>query len=215
MRTMRLPAAMAVSLLLCGYGSTVFAQDNPTADQIINSLRAGAGTAGATRGIRPAVPAAPVADPSMPEPIHRTTERLPRAAPEQPAPKVTDYAPPRAARQPPSVNLNVQFANGSAELTPAATRTLDELGRALSSQALGSYHFRIEGHTDTVGSHDYNQVLSERRAAAVVDYLSSKFHVDRSRLEAIGMGESGLLVPTAVQTPEPRNRRVLVVNLDG
>ena len=48
------------------------------------------------------------------------------------------------------MNLSVQFRTGSAELTPAARRTLDELGKALSDAQLAPYRFRIEGHTDTV-----------------------------------------------------------------
>jgi outer membrane protein OmpA-like peptidoglycan-associated protein len=119
--------------------------------------------------------------------------------------------------QPPAqelaINLTVQFATGSAELTPQATQVLDNLGKALSNQALVAYRFRIEGHTDTVGTREYNQQLSDRRAAAVVDYLANTFHVDRSRVQAIGMGQDQLLVSTPDQTPEPRNRRVQVVNI--
>jgi OmpA-OmpF porin, OOP family len=118
-----------------------------------------------------------------------------------------------AAQSAPSISINVQFATGSAELTPEATRVLSNLGKALTDQSLASYRFRIEGHTDTVGSRAYNKELSARRATAVTDYLASNFHVERSRVEAIGMGEDGLLVPTPDQTPEPRNRRVQVVNI--
>jgi outer membrane protein OmpA-like peptidoglycan-associated protein len=113
----------------------------------------------------------------------------------------------------PSVNLTVQFATNSSQLTPAATHTLDELGRALSSQALANYRFRIEGHTDTVGSPELNKRLSEERANAVVNYLASKFGVDRSRLEPVGMGEDQLLIQTGQNVSEPRNRRVTVVNI--
>jgi outer membrane protein OmpA-like peptidoglycan-associated protein len=113
----------------------------------------------------------------------------------------------------PSINLSVQFTNGSAQLTPQAIEVLDNLGRALTDPALTAYRFRIEGHTDTVGNRDYNKVLSDRRAAAVVDYLARTFHVDRGRMEASGMGEDQLLIPTPDQTPEPRNRRVEVVNI--
>jgi OmpA-OmpF porin, OOP family len=120
-------------------------------------------------------------------------------------------APPAASG--PAVNLTVNFANGSADLTPDAIRTLDQLGQALSSKDLAGYRFRIEGHTDTVGSQDYNRSLSERRAEAVVDYVAKKYGVDPSRLQAVGMGEEGLLVSTPAQTPEPRNRRVQVINL--
>lgn len=113
----------------------------------------------------------------------------------------------------PSVSLTVNFPTGSSELTPDARRVLDNLGRALSDQTLASYRFRIEGHTDTVGTREYNKELSERRAAAVVDYLATNFRVDPNRVQAVGMGENGLLIPTPDQTPEPRNRRVQVVNI--
>jgi OOP family OmpA-OmpF porin len=114
--------------------------------------------------------------------------------------------------RPPEVSLNVLFATGSAELTPEAIQTLNDLGRALTDPALAGYRFRVEGHTDTVGGRDYNKALSDRRAASVVDYLAGQFQVDRARLQPVGMGQDGLLIPTSVQTPEPRNRRVLVVN---
>jgi outer membrane protein OmpA-like peptidoglycan-associated protein len=107
----------------------------------------------------------------------------------------------------------VPFENGSAELTPAATASLDELGKALSSTSLSSYKFRIEGHTDTVGSKGYNQSLSERRAAAVSAYLEQKYGLSQNRLVTVGLGSDHLLVPTPDQTPEPRNRRVTVINL--
>ena len=130
---------------------------------------------------------------------HAATSHAAAAAPAQPAA--------------PSANLTVNFASGSADLTPQAVQALNELGRALSSSDLAGYKFRIEGHTDTVGTPESNRALSERRAQAVVSYITSHFGVDASRLQAIGMGEEDLAVPTPAQTPEPRNRRVLVVNL--
>jgi outer membrane protein OmpA-like peptidoglycan-associated protein len=115
----------------------------------------------------------------------------------------------------PAISLTLQFGNGSAALTPQAVQVVDNLGKALSTPALSDYMFRIEGHTDTVGSRDYNNALSDLRASAVVDYLARNFHIDRNRVEAIGMGKDGLLIPTPDQTPEPLNRRVLVVNVGG
>jgi OOP family OmpA-OmpF porin len=119
----------------------------------------------------------------------------------------------QAVSKPASVSLNIQFTTGSDTLTPQAVRALDQLGRALATPTLAAYHFRIEGHTDTVGSPDLNKSLSERRAAAVVTYLTSKYQIDPARLQAVGMGEDGLLVSTPDNTPEARNRRVLVVNV--
>jgi outer membrane protein OmpA-like peptidoglycan-associated protein len=57
--------------------------------------------------------------------------------------------------------------------------------------------------------------LSDRRAITVAEYLAGRFHVDRARLQPVGMGQDGLMVPTPDQVPEPRNRRVLVVNIGG
>jgi len=196
---MRSSAVLAATILL-GAGilapTTSSAQSTPSTEQIIESLTPTSRPGATPRGIR--LEPAGASQPSTPA----QTPRQPQA----PRPVQT----PNSA---PSISLTVQFANGSAELTPQAVQVLDNLGRALSNQALVDYRFRIEGHTDTVGSRQYNNTLSDRRAAAVVDYLANNFHVDRSRVEAIGMGKDGLLVPTADQTAEPRNRRVQVVNL--
>jgi OOP family OmpA-OmpF porin len=115
----------------------------------------------------------------------------------------------------PRAALQVQFATGSADLTPEARATLNELGRALTTTDLAGYRFRIEGYTDTVGEADLNQTLSSRRAEAVADYLTQTYHVDRARLQPVGMGASHPAVPTGPGVAEPRNRRVQVVNLGG
>lgn len=182
-----------------------FAQSNPSADQIINSLKpTGNLTGGGTRGIRLAPPSGEAASPQQIVPTAAGTTHVAATKP---------MAAPAAQAAGPSVNLTVDFPNGSAELTPQAMATLDQLGKALSSSALASYRFRVEGHTDTVGSQTYNQSLSQQRADAVVNYIESKYGVPPVRLQAVGMGEKGLLVHTPPQTPEPRNRRVEVINL--
>jgi len=177
----------------------------PSSDQILNSLTPGVGHGGGTRGLRPGAPV--TAAPSTPDTTAPRTAGM--AAPRAPrtAPPVT------TADSAPSVNLTVEFRSGSADLSPEAIRTLDNLGAALSNSKLAGFRFRIEGHTDTVGTRDANKALSERRAATVVDYLVTHFKIDRARLDAVGMGEDGLLVPTSDQVSEPKNRRVLVVNL--
>lgn len=183
------------------YGSLPTFAQNPSASQIINSLKpSGNLVTGGTRGIRL------VAPPSD------TTQPAAKASPTQ-QPRIASSKPAATPANGPAVNLTVNFANGSADLTPDAMKTLDELGQALSSNELSAYKFRIEGHTDTVGSPGYNKALSERRAEAVVDYIAKKFGVNPSRLQAVGMGEEGLLVATPAQTAEPRNRRVEVINL--
>jgi OOP family OmpA-OmpF porin len=191
-----------IALPLVIAGLPVHAQSSPSADQIINSLKpSGNLIAGGTRGIRLGAP-----PPSAPSPVTPVATGQPHV----PVHAAKAQASQTAA---PSANLTVNFASGSADLTPQAIQALNELGRALSSQDLAGYKFQIEGHTDTVGTPEANRRLSEQRAKAVVAYITSRFGVDPARLQPIGKGEEDLAVPTPAQTAEPRNRRVLVVNL--
>ncbi|SDB68230.1 OmpA family protein [Belnapia rosea] len=158
------------------------------------------------------------ANPGMRELIEQLqpTTRGIRVPAEAPSPSAT--APARTTTAPPGVgaaSISLRFATGSAVLTPEAERSLDELGRALASPQLAAYRFRIEGHTDTVGSRESNQALSERRAAAARDYLTSRHRISADRLDVIGLGESQLLVATPDEAAEARNRRVQVINLGG
>ena len=200
-------SGLVVFSALVGLASTAMAQSNPSVDQIIGALKPPASALhGPTRGIHPLATNTGVAS----DTVQASTAPAPTTGAK---PKVTGTAMASATAQAPSIDLYVQFENGSADLTPAAIATLDKLGTALSSSTLSGYRFKIEGHTDTVGSEPYNMTLSQRRAAAVSTYLEQKFAVGQSRLEIVGVGEADLLVPTPPQTPEPRNRRVKVVNL--
>jgi len=198
------------------------AQSNPSSDQIIQSLKpSGNLLGGGTRGIRMANPnateATPQASSSQSSGSQSSgTQAAPQAStphPAAPNASRTASTAPAAATDAPSVSLSVEFASGSADLTPRARGTLDQLGKALSSNDLAQYRFRIEGHTDTVGSAEFNKALSQQRADAVAAYLQSKFGVSAARLQAVGMGEQGLVVPTPPNTPNDKNRRVAVVNL--
>jgi OOP family OmpA-OmpF porin len=194
------------------------AQSNPSSDQIIQSLKpTGNLLGGGTRGIRVANPNAtqdtPQASASGTTAASGATAA---AAPAMRAPRPTrtaSAAAPAPVADAPSVSLSVQFASGSADLTPEARQTLDQLGKALSSSDLAQYRFRIEGHTDTVGVASANKTLSQQRAETVAAYLQGKFGVSMDRLQTIGMGEDGLLVPTPPNTANEKNRRVNVVNL--
>jgi OOP family OmpA-OmpF porin len=205
-------ASLIVVSIVAG-ATQVFAQGaNPSADQIIKSLTpTGDVSHTTTRGIRMAPQGAP-ADSGAP-----VTQAAPEARKSSARPVVAAGKPMVALHGDamPAVNLTVNFATGSADLTPQAIHTLDALGTALSSEALSHYRFRVEGHTDTVGTPETNRALSERRAEAVVNYIETKFGVAATRLEAVGMGSDKPLVITGPQVPEPRNRRVLVVNLGG
>lgn len=88
-----------------------------------------------------------------------------------------------------SVDLGLDFMPASAALTEGAKARLNRYAAALQSPRLGTRRLRIEGYTDAAGAAKANQVLSQRRAQAVVDYLVQA-GVDRSRLEAIGGGSA-------------------------
>jgi outer membrane protein OmpA-like peptidoglycan-associated protein len=69
---------------------------------------------------------------------------------------------------------------------------------------------RIEGHTDSVASDDYNQKLSERRAASVRAWLAAK-GVEGGRLTPRGFGEAKPVADNGTAEGRQRNRRVEVI----
>lgn len=200
----RLPLAILGAALAAMALPEPAAAQSPSALDMIQRLQPGTGT----RGIRrPTEDGATAAQPSP-----SLSPAAPMAAPRQ----LPAAPPPMATTAPadvPAVSITVQFASGSWSISPTAERALVPLGQALASPQLSAFRFRIEGHTDTVGANMMNRDLSQRRAEAVRDYLVNKFGVPGTRLEAVGLGESQLLVPTPDNMPEGRNRRVQVLNL--
>ncbi|WP_297488052.1 OmpA family protein [Acidocella sp.] len=207
MRSKTLHAALAGAFLVTtGLPGIALAQSNPSAQQLINQLKPSGMLSDTTRGIKP-LPPGPAG--AAPAPTSGMAPMAPMAASSM-APASAAVSAPAAA---PSANLDVEFASGSAALTPQAVTALDQLGKALTSADLASYNFKIVGHTDTTGNAATNQTLSEQRAAAVKAYLESKFSVADARLQSEGVGESDLAVQTPPNTPNERNRRVQIINL--
>jgi OmpA-OmpF porin, OOP family len=116
-----------------------------------------------------------------------------------------------ASSQMPAVSLDIKFKVNSAELTDQAREQIKQLAQALNSDTLSKYHFLVEGHTDSTGQAEHNMILSKRRAEAVEEYLVTAYSVPRSRLEAIGRGQT--MPINAADPRNPANRRVQVVNL--
>ena len=75
-------------------------------------------------------------------------------------------------------------------------------------------NLRIEGHTDATGPDEYNQRLSERRAAAVRDFLAAQ-GVDMNRMVAVGYGESRPVADNDTREGRQKNRRVEIVIAEG
>ncbi len=105
------------------------------------------------------------------------------------------------------LSADVLFAFGKADLKPEFEPMLDKVAETLVSNT--DVRILIVGHTDTMGPASYNQTLSERRAKTVADYLMSK-GVTADRMTVTGVGETQLIVPTPDQTPEPKNRAVVI-----
>ena len=105
------------------------------------------------------------------------------------------------------VNLpnGVTFATGSYTINQTFRQTLDNVAANLVQYPNSLVD--VYGYTDTVGSSDTNQRLSEQRAQAVSNYLTSR-GVDSSRIRWMGFGETRLAVQTGDNVAEPLNRRV-------
>jgi outer membrane protein OmpA-like peptidoglycan-associated protein len=126
--------------------------------------------------------------------------RAPRTATEE-----ATTPPPRG-----SIALNIPFEFNSSDLQPQAAAQLAQLQTALNAQSLLNDRFMIAGHTDASGNARYNQQLSERRAAAVKQYLVAR-GVAAARLKTAGYGAAQLLLPARPE--DPLNRRVEIRNL--
>ncbi len=103
---------------------------------------------------------------------------------------------------------DVLFRSGSFELLPGARERLAKVSGIVL--AYPSLHVAIEGHTDSVGSDEYNQDLSERRAQSVRDYFVQQ-GIPSATIEARGFGKTAPIASN--DTPEGRqqNRRVELV----
>ena len=99
------------------------------------------------------------------------------------------------------------FEGDSDVLTAESQVLLPDIVRDIRARRAGDVG--IVGHTDTVGTREYNARLGLRRAVRVADLLAA-LGVDRSLLDVASHGEDELLVPTGDGVDEPRNRRVEV-----
>ena len=99
----------------------------------------------------------------------------------------------------------VNFKHDSAELTPASKATLEEAVATL--QRRSDINVEVAAHTDSQGTDEYNQGLSERRAASVMDYLTAH-GIDAGRLSSKGYGESQPIADNGTAEGRAENRRV-------
>jgi outer membrane protein OmpA-like peptidoglycan-associated protein len=169
---------------------------------------------GATRGFSLSRPGAkPAAKSQAPAPTsgRSAASAQPRAAGKPQPVKTASVNRPKPAvakGQARRVDLRLSFELGSAELTAQAREEAKVFAQALLMPSLQSKRFVIEGHTDAQGSRASNLDLSQRRARAVADYLSS-LGVSRDRFEVRGYGPDRPLPGRSAASQD--NRRVEAV----
>jgi len=122
------------------------------------------------------------------------------------APAAAPPPPPAPAVQ--ATSFMVFFDWDRSNLSQQALNTIKQASDAYKTK--GSARITATGHTDTSGPENYNMALSLRRANAVKDALVRN-GVPATAISVVGMGEKGLLVPTADGVREPQNRRVEIV----
>ena len=111
----------------------------------------------------------------------------------------------------PKIDLEINFEFNSDRISKSAMPTVEALAKALNSSALKGNTVLVAGYTDAKGSEDYNQGLSERRAAAVKQILVDKFGITADNLMTVGYGETHLKNTSNPGAAE--NRRVGIVNM--
>ena len=101
---------------------------------------------------------------------------------------------------------SVLFKTGESELLPIAETNLAKVADAIQKMD-DEKQIVIEGHTDSRGAVDMNKDLSQKRAQSVMDFLASK-GVDKSRMKAVGRGESEPVASNDSPEGRANNRRV-------
>jgi len=100
---------------------------------------------------------------------------------------------------------NVTFATGSSGLSPEFFDVLNSVSKVLKE--FDQTVVEVAGHTDSVGSEEYNQELSERRSLTVSEYFVSR-KISAERLIPIGMGELRPVADNDSESGRQANRRV-------
>lgn len=105
-------------------------------------------------------------------------------------------------------NESITFGFNKAELTKDMKAKLDEFSQPLKAQK--RYVVEVQGFADPAGPSHYNQELSQRRAAAVVRYLTTQHEIPLRRIQMLGVGEDMPVADNKTRDGRQQNRRVEV-----
>jgi OOP family OmpA-OmpF porin len=107
------------------------------------------------------------------------------------------------------VELQVNFDFDRSEVKPEYFSEIEEVADFMEQYP--DVVIELEGHTDSVGTEEYNRGLSQRRADAVRQVLIDRFDVQGSRITATGFGESQPIASNDTSAGRAQNRRVMTV----
>jgi outer membrane protein OmpA-like peptidoglycan-associated protein len=195
---------IAGGLILSLGAGTASAEDQPSSSTIIKSLKPR--NSGHTRSLAasPDATAKTLADTAFVKNLRKRKTRSLSTVELDKLSAITDTKP--------NIDLEINFELNSDRITRSARETVDELGKALTDPSLKGNTFVLAGYADATGTPEYNQDLSERRAAAVKEYLIENFQIPEASLVTVGYGSTHLKNKDEPRAPE--NRRVAVTNMD-
>jgi outer membrane protein OmpA-like peptidoglycan-associated protein len=107
--------------------------------------------------------------------------------------------------------VEIDFENNSTAIEPKSYRTVGLIADALHHPDLFRYKFLIVGHSSATGTAKHNLELSQKRADAINEALSTTFAVSSDRLFSVGAGEEWPIDAGHPQSAD--NRRVQLINL--
>ncbi len=110
----------------------------------------------------------------------------------------------------PKVDLQVNFGFNRSDLTTEGKSQSEELGKLLEQMKEPGFQMVFVGHTDELGTDDYNQKLSFDRAEAVKRYIVERYSVASSRIKTEGHGRKEPLYKGTADDENRLNRRVEV-----
>jgi len=108
-----------------------------------------------------------------------------------------------------AVIYGIYFDFDKSDIKPESTPQLEQIAKLLGDHA--QLKLMITGHTDNQGAADYNQKLSQRRAEAIVNALTTNYAVASNRLSAQGLGSTSPVASNDTDAGRAQNRRVELV----
>lgn len=109
-----------------------------------------------------------------------------------------------------ALDAKILFDFDKSDLTTDAKASIDNRMDELGNRVNGVRNITVTGHTDSMGSENYNQALSERRARSTADYLGNMESVSAANIDAQGSGELEPVDSNDTREGRYNNRRVII-----